>query len=611
MILAYYLAAQKLQAKPALLEFGFNKDLAVCGIRPRSILMVKNGRLFQDSCDIGPALDIFEHLTLPPSSHFFPAHMGFFSYEFAQYLGNDTKASGPFPDAYFALYEQGLVIKNGQIIHHDPLPVEPEAALGMAEKELAASLSKDEFLPIVSDIKERIRSGDVYQVNFSLPFHFKANSLDLLAIYQKMRAKNLSPFMGLIEDEDWQVLSLSPERLFSLIDGNLSARPIAGTKKRDFDPQKDDALLLDLKNCPKENAEHAMLVDLMRNDLNQVAKPGTVEVSEDRSVEFYGHVMHLVSNLTSKSSASLKEIFSALFPGGTITGAPKQSVMKAICELEKHPRGPYTGSLGYVSGRGCDFNILIRSIFRHLDNAFTHAGAGIVIDSSAESEWDEIHKKAQGIKDILNNKHEPKPFRAMIKGKSLPRPEVFTTKEFSLWFLENNDSFSFNIIDAFKSLGSEVYVARLGEDIPQNCTHVVIGPGPGNPSLMPELHAVIKRALDLKIPLLGICLGHQALGHYFGAKVRRLKTPVHGQAHLVDHQKQGLFKNLSSPTRFARYHSLVVSHAPSGFLIDASSDDEIMALRHEHLPIFGVQFHPESYLSEDGLKLLANFLEAT
>lgn len=611
MILAYYLAAQKLQAKPSLVEFGFNKGLAVCGIKPRSILMVKNGRLYKDNRDIGSALDIFEHLKLPPSNNFFPAYMGYFSYEFSQHLGNDTKKSGPFPDAYFALYEQGLVIKDGQIVHHDPLPLLPEVALDLAAKELTASLSKAEFLPIVSDIQERIRSGDVYQVNFSLPFHFKARSLDLLAIYQKMRSKNLSPFMGLIEDEDWQVLSLSPERLFSFKDGTLSARPIAGTKKRDFDLEKDDALLLDLKNCPKENAEHAMLVDLMRNDLNQVAKPGTVEVSEDRSVEFYGHVMHLVSNLTSKSTASLKEIFSALFPGGTITGAPKKSVMKAIHELEQYPRGPYTGSLGYVSGEGSDFNILIRSIFRHGDNAFTHAGAGIVIDSSAESEWEEIHKKAQGIKDILNNRHEPKPFRAMLKGPSLPRHEIPKAKEYSLWFLENNDSFSFNIIDAFKSLKAKVYVARLGEDIHEYCTHVVIGPGPGNPSLMPELQAVIKRALDLKIPLLGICLGHQALGHYFGAKVRRLKTPVHGQAHLVDHQKQGLFKNLSSPTRFARYHSLVVASAPTEFLIDASSDDEIMALRHEHLPIFGVQFHPESYLSEDGLKLLANFLGAS
>ncbi len=602
-IFNYYLSAKNMGLAPALLEFG---GLRVCGIKPETSLGVTHGHFFKDSVDLGLAEHIFEHLHLKPSHNFFPAYLGFFSYEFAQHLGFSTKDSGLFPDAFFNLYTQGLVIKDGQVLHHDPLPAQ-EISLNLPKEDLVANLNKPEFFSIVENIKERIKAGDNYQVNFSMPFYFKATDLELCAIYQHMRQKNPLPFMGLMSMGDWQVLSLSPERLFSLNDGNISARPIAGTKKRQHDKILDDLELNDLKTCPKENAEHAMLVDLMRNDLNQVAEENTVVVDEDRTVEFYSHVMHLVSNVSCQTKASLKEIFSALFPGGTITGAPKQSVMDTIAELEATPRGPYTGSFGYISGQGLDFNILIRSIFRYKDQAYLNAGAGIVIDSDPESEWQEIHKKAQAIKDILANKNDPKPRRDSIIGPKVLHHAPAKKLPANVLFFENNDSFSFNIIDALKSLGAQVKIAKLSEKVDDTFTHVVIGPGPGNPQNLPELSSIIDQALALKKPLLGICLGHQAIGYYFKSPVKRLPMPIHGQAHEIFHNGQGLFNGVSSPTTFARYHSLVVSEAPADFTVDTDGEF-IMALRHKHLPIFGVQFHPESYLSTDGLKLLENFL---
>lgn len=607
-MLDYFLSAKHAHLKPTLLEFSTDSgDLDICGISPSKILEVRNGRLFIDGRHQGPALDIFDQLRLQSSKNFFPCFIGYFSYEFAQYFSHETKPPGPFPDAFFCLYEQGRVVKNGKIIEDFPLD-EIFHKPNLSPQTLTPLINEFEFYKNVGLIKDEIRAGNNYQVNFSLPFKFEASAENLYAIYQQMREFNQSPFMGILEHDDWQILSLSPERLFSVKDGELKTRPIAGTKKRSLDPAQDEKELKALRSCPKENAEHAMLVDLMRNDLNQVAKPGTVMVSEDRTVEFYSHVMHLVSEVKCQTSTSLKDIFKSLFPGGTITGAPKSAVMKTIAKLESYPRGPYTGSLGYISGQGVDFNILIRSIFRHKNHAFINAGAGIVIDSIPENEWQEVHKKAQAIGDILAKKSPPKAKRAAILGPCMLPQKLKKPLNARVWFLENNDSFSFNIIDALKSLGCKVHIARLGDDV-ADCSHVILGPGPGNPKNMPEVSAVIKKCVEKNIPLLGICLGHQAIGHYFGGDIVRLSTPVHGQAHLIEHKAEGLFTDLVSPSIFARYHSLVVDRVPNNFIADAESDGAIMALRHEALPIYGLQFHPESYLSKDGVKILENFLK--
>lgn len=610
--IAYFESALALGMQPTLLEFTHPRrktPFVVCGIKPVETLEVRNNLLYKNGEIIGAALDIFSYLT-PTGDNFFPAYLGFFAYEFSGYFG---KATSPgerlFPDALFRRYEQGLIIDDGRIVHFDPLPKCAPKRERHACNTLTPSLSKLAFLKKVTEIKERIRAGDVYQVNISMPFYFDACDEHMVAIFRTMRAHNKSPFMGIMQHDNWWILSGSPERLFATHDQMISTRPIAGTKRREFDRSLDDNNVVALQTCAKENAEHAMLVDLMRNDLNLVANPGTVLVSEDRSVEFYSHVMHLVSEVSAKTAASLADIFRAVFPSGTITGAPKVRVMETIADLESLPRGPYTGALGYVSSVMSDFNILIRSMYRHGDQTWISAGAGIVIDSVPTQEWAEVHRKAQAIKDILENKSMAKPARAPLIGPSrMPIHRAPVHPSPRVRFLENNDSFSFTIIDALQTLGATVELLPSGK-LP---THIVIGPGPGNPETMGSIAELIAWGISHRLPILGICLGHQAIGHYFGSRIIRINEPIHGKSHAINHFGRGLFKGLESPAIFTRYHSLAIDGAPPEFTVDAYTDDDcIMAITHKTLPIFGIQFHPESYLSEHGYHLLERFLQTT
>ena len=600
-------------ASPSLLEFLHpltGAPLRALGQNPVKTLQVRDGQLLVDGSREGSALDIFDHLALKKGPGFFPAYIGYFSYGFARYLGLPChEAPSPFPDAHLALYESGLMDEGGDALEDwapDPMGLAPLTA-----QELSASISRHGFCSNVLRIQELIRSGLVYQVNLSLPFYFEAKSSDMPWLYRCMRHYNHSPFMGMMKHGDQWLLSGSPERLLALRDGELTTRPIAGTKRRECREELDLEKARALRLCPKENAEHAMLVDLLRNDLNRVALAGSVLVDEDRTVEFYSHVMHLVSNITCTTKEELGTVFGAIFPGGTITGAPKHEVMRAIANLEHEPRGPYTGSFGYISsGMGVDLNIIIRSILRSQDRTWINTGAGVTIDSNPDSEWREVKRKAQAIADILSGRIQPRPRRPDLKGPALrhPQPRLSTLNKRVL-FIENRDSFSYNIVADIKAMGASVDIAPMGAKNIDSYSHLIIGPGPGHPEDLPELLEWVSLALKNNIITLGICLGHQAIGHYFGAPVRRLIHPVHGKGHKVRHFGRGLFSRLNESFTVGRYHSLALAHAPKDFAVDAYSDDDcIMAIRHESLPIFGIQFHPESYLSTKGQRLIHNFL---
>ncbi len=581
------------------MKLEFN-NFTVIGKKPVCTLEVKNNQLFKDGKAIGEALNIFKYLKLDKNNNnnFFPAWIGFFSYEFSNYFLNKdfSKPSIGFPDAFFELFDEG-------IFQNSITP--PSTSYGNKSLEISSPITKEQFFEQIKQVKKNIIAGDVYQVNLSIPFYFDADNQLIKDLYNTIKISNPSPYMGLISHDDWSILSASPEKLFSLKNNKLITRPIAGTKKRNDS-------LEDFKNCKKENAEHVMLVDLLRNDLNQVCLPNSVEVSEDRSIEFYSHVMHLVSEVSGTTNTDLQSIFKALFPSGTITGAPKLSAIDNINKLETIARGPYTGSLGYISSNsdyGCEFNILIRSVYKKGNKAWFNAGAGIVIDSDPESEWAEIHKKAQAVTDILQNKNKPHLPRETITGPAI-KNSCKNNYQAKVAFLENNDSFSFNIIAALKSLGAAIEIISDIKELDQKFSHVLIGPGPGNPATMPNLEQVIKKALDKNLPMLGICLGHQALGYFFGAKITKAPLPIHGQNQAIKHYSQGLFLDLPKNLSFTRYHSLVIEQAPADFIIDAISlDNLIMAIRHKNKPIFGLQFHPESYLSLSGNLLLENFLK--
>ncbi|MCC6303406.1 MAG: aminodeoxychorismate synthase component I [Gammaproteobacteria bacterium] len=264
----------------------------------------------------------------------------------------------------------------------------------------------DRFLSGIERIRRYIVDGDVFQVNLSRAW---TGSIDPAVsdadLYRRLRRNNPAPFSAVARIGDTAIVSSSPERLFSVRAGRIETRPIAGTHPRGADPDSDAALSRRLLGHPKERAEHIMLIDLERNDLGRVCRPGSVHVSELMTLESYAHVHHIVSNVVGRldGDATPGDIIRAVFPGGTITGCPKIRCMEIIGELEQCARGAYTGSLGYLDGNGnMDFNILIRTLARRNDRIALRAGAGIVADSDPERELAETRAKARGLLRALN-----------------------------------------------------------------------------------------------------------------------------------------------------------------------------------------------------------------
>jgi anthranilate synthase component I len=263
-----------------------------------------------------------------------------------------------------------------------------------------------EFLDAVERIKRYIEAGDVFQVNLSRRWSAELDHIIQPATaYRRLRAANPAPFAGLaVFPNGSAILSSSPERLVRVQGDEVSTRPIAGTYPRSADIEQDRRWSEELLAHPKERAEHVMLIDLERNDLGRVCTPGTVRVNQLMTVESYRHVHHIESEVTGRRRAGVTpaEVLRAVFPGGTITGCPKVRCMEILAELERTPRGAYTGSMGYINRDGSmDFNILIRTLVQTGARLRWSAGAGIVADSIPERELAETRAKARGMRAVL------------------------------------------------------------------------------------------------------------------------------------------------------------------------------------------------------------------
>ncbi|HMB42437.1 MAG TPA: aminodeoxychorismate synthase component I, partial [Luteimonas sp.] len=273
----------------------------------------------------------------------------------------------------------------------------------LASWEPPVAISEDDparFIAGVQRVLDYLSAGDVFQVNLSRLWqaHFDS-ALDPAALFARLRRHNPAPFAGLFALGDCAVVSASPERLASVRGDVVETRPIAGTRPR-FEGDDDRARIDELVGHPKERAEHVMLIDLERNDLGRVCRPGSIEVDEMMVVESYAHVHHIVSNVRGQLRASVTpgDVIRAVFPGGTITGCPKVRCMQIIAELEAEGRGAYTGAFGWLNNDGdLDLNILIRSAEVEGDTVRFRTGAGIVADSDPVRELDETRAKARGM----------------------------------------------------------------------------------------------------------------------------------------------------------------------------------------------------------------------
>ncbi|QKE74601.1 anthranilate synthase component I family protein [Arthrobacter citreus] len=267
------------------------------------------------------------------------------------------------------------------------------------EVEKTIYMSEQKFTDAVGNVKEYISAGDVFQVNLSV-LQSETLVTDPLYIYEQLREINPSPYMSYLDFEEFQIVSCSPELLVAKRDQEVWTRPIAGTRSRGNTIEEEQQLMEELRSNEKEQAEHIMLVDLERNDLGRVCEYGTVEVDELLVIEKYSHVMHLVSNVRGnlQKDKDSFDLLKAVFPGGTITGAPKIRTMEIIEELEPTKRGIYTGSVGWIGFTGdMELNITIRTMITKDEQAYVQAGAGIVIDSNPKHEYLESLKKAQAL----------------------------------------------------------------------------------------------------------------------------------------------------------------------------------------------------------------------
>ena len=305
------------------------------------------------------------------------------------------------PDARLAALDRLTALE-----HQLPLPgpvLEPISldCVGLEAIESAARYHTrpSQFMEWVETIRGSILDGDVMQVVPSQRMTVGFNSAPI-SLYRALRNLNPSPYMYFLDMGDFQIVGSSPEILVRAEQGEVTVRPIAGTRKRGQNPEEDQALAEELLADPKEMAEHLMLIDLGRNDLGRIAQPGTVEVTESMLIERYSHVMHIVSNVKGRAQTDLTamDALRATLPAGTLSGAPKVMAMQIIDRLESVKRGVYGGAVGYISWAGdMDTAIAIRTAVIKDDEVHIQAGAGIVADSVPALEWEETMNKARGM----------------------------------------------------------------------------------------------------------------------------------------------------------------------------------------------------------------------
>ena len=316
------------------------------------------------------------------------------------------------PIMEFGIYDDGLLYDNVEkklfyfyhdVNRFDELIVSDDSFDEFNSSEVIPNMDKEKFSSIVNKAKQYIHDGDIFQVVLSRKFAFDTSG-DNLTLYKTLRKLNPSPYMYHLKQDSKTIIGASPEMLVRITDDKVETFPIAGTRKITDNEEKNKALSEELIHDEKELAEHTMLVDLGRNDIGRVCKYGTVHPESLMQIKRFSHVQHIVShvigNLDSKND--MFDAFQAVFPAGTVSGAPKVRAMQIINELEGEERGPYAGAVGYFSYNGCcDFAIAIRSIFIENNKGFVQSGAGIVSDSVAENEFKETEHKAGAMLQAL------------------------------------------------------------------------------------------------------------------------------------------------------------------------------------------------------------------
>lgn len=352
--------------------------------------------------------------------------VGYVSYDAIRYwekLPSKTTDDLAFPDIEMGIYLDGIAFdhKRNQAFYYTlgrdrfneikGLTSSGSTLEPLTYSEPKVNTPRDRFEASVAKAKEYIAAGDIFQVVLSKRYGMNVRG-GILGFYEALRKINPSPYMYFVKMDNRYVVGSSPEMLVRIEEGTVETYPIAGTRPRGADAQQDLTLEGELASDPKERAEHVMLVDLARNDVGRVCQHGSVHVPEFMTVHKFSHVQHIVSRVVGKLKADRDayDCLEALFPAGTVSGAPKVRAMEIIEESELARRGPYAGAVGYFSFNGNgDFAITIRTLVVQGNSAYVQAGAGIVADSVPEREWYETEHKAQALMKAMEAAGEMRP----------------------------------------------------------------------------------------------------------------------------------------------------------------------------------------------------------
>ena len=408
----------------------------------RNITITENGETRQYTAEGDPLkalqaeMSRFKPVRLPELPRFIGGAIGFVSYDTVRFfeptVGDMPKETLGLPDMVFMVTDTLLIFDHklrkirilcNALVTND----DPDTAYDIACEKIEATLERlhrpailapinahrdtvplppksnttqEEFYAMVRKAHEYIHAGDIFQVVLSQRFQADYDG-DPLHLYRALRFINPSPYLFCLKfGGEFALVGSSPEVHVRVINGEVTIRPIAGTRRRGATPEEDEANAADLLADPKERAEHLMLVDLARNDVGRIAEYGSVRVTDFMTIERYSHVMHIVSNVVGKlkEGSNAYDVLRATFPAGTVSGSPKVRAMQIINEQEKSRRGAYAGAVGYFGFDGNhDSCITLRSVVLKDNKAYVQAGAGIVADSTPEGEYQETVNKAMGM----------------------------------------------------------------------------------------------------------------------------------------------------------------------------------------------------------------------
>lgn len=409
-----------------------NGRFSIIGINPYYILKEENGIVYGNDIPLKRSFEVelseFLKIHAEKNDTHLPlvsGAIGYLSYDYGckfEHIPISHRKEVFMPDAMLCFYDNFIMIDLHQreiYITAKGILTDSTKSIDAIEKqinsiheeiiltksffgEISFNFTRDEYKKSVKAIIDHIIEGDIYIANLTQQMKVRSD-LPPYHLFRMIREKNPSPFGGYLHYDTFDVISASPERFISLKDGDIETKPIKGTRKRGKTPKEDAFYRRELESSEKDHSELLMIIDLERNDLNRICEAGSVKVVDLFRIETFATVFHLVSTIIGKvrKESSYYDLLSSVFPGGSITGAPKIEAMKIIDQLEHSARGLYTGSMGYISLDGnCDFNIVIRTAIWQKDTYHIGIGGGITCESDPDAEYEETLEKAKAFHEI-------------------------------------------------------------------------------------------------------------------------------------------------------------------------------------------------------------------